>query len=176
MEIQKVKIKELNSPEWNPRKITENEKKKLMNSLETFGYIDPIIVNKHNMNIVGGNQRYHAMRELGWDEVDVVFIDEPNLDKEKAMNIALNKISGEWDMEKLVEITDELKLNEFVDVDLTGFEEAELDEIKLKSGLVYKEDDFSEDDIESMYEEPKTKKIICPNCGYEDEKNKFLSA
>lgn len=175
MEIQKVKIKELNSPEWNPRRITENEKKKLMNSLETFGYIDPIIVNKHNMNIVGGNQRYHAMRELGWDEVDVVFIDEPNLDKEKAMNIALNKISGEWDMEKLVEITDELKLNEFVDVDLTGFEEAELDEIKLKSGLVYKEDDFSEEDIESMYEEPKTKKIICPNCGYEDERNKFLS-
>lgn len=175
MEIQKVKIKELNSPEWNPRRITENEKKKLMNSLETFGYIDPIIVNKHNMNIVGGNQRYHAMRELGWDEVDVVFIDEPNLDKEKAMNIALNKISGEWDMEKLIEITDELKLNEFVDVDLTGFEEAELDEIKLKSGLVYKEDDFSEEDIESMYEEPKTKKIICPNCGYEDERNKFLS-
>ena len=101
MQIEKVNIKDLNSPEWNPRKISEDEKKKLMNSLETFGYIDPIIVNRHNMNIVGGNQRYHAMLALGWDEVDVIFIDEPNLDKEKAMNIALNKISGDWDKEKL---------------------------------------------------------------------------
>ena len=168
MQIEKVNIKDLNSPEWNPRKISEDEKKKLMNSLETFGYIDPIIVNRHNMNIVGGNQRYHAMLALGWDEVDVIFIDEPNLDKEKAMNIALNKISGDWDKEKLEILLDEIDLSE-LDVNLTGFDNVEILEMKLENDIVYASEDFSENDLEDLYEEPEIEIRICPHCGFEDQ-------
>lgn len=127
MKIEKVKLSDLNSPSWNPRYITDEDFKKLKNSLETFGYVDPIIVNKHNMNIVGGNQRYQALKKLGYKEIDVVFINEPNLDKEKALNISLNKISGDWDTEKLNMLLEEIKLSE-VDVTLTGFDDTEIKE------------------------------------------------
>ena len=128
MKIEKVKLSDLNSPDWNPRYITDEDFKKLKNSLETFGYVDPIIVNKHNMNIVGGNQRYQALKKLGWEEVDVVFIDEPDLNREKALNVALNKISGDWDTEKLNILMEELKLNDY-DISFTGFEEDEITEL-----------------------------------------------
>lgn len=125
MKIEKVKLSDLNSPDWNPRYITDEDFQKLKNSIETFGYVDPIIVNKHNMNIVGGNQRYQALKKLGYESVDVVFINEPNLDKEKALNISLNKISGDWDTEKLNVLLEDIKLSE-VDVTLTGFDENEI--------------------------------------------------
>ena len=127
MKIEKVKLSDLNSPSWNPRYITDEDFRKLKNSIETFGYVDPIIVNKYNMNIVGGNQRYQALKKLGYETIDVVFIDEPNLDKEKALNISLNKISGDWDTEKLNTLLEEIKLSE-VDVTLTGFDDTEIKE------------------------------------------------
>lgn len=149
MKIEKVKISELNSPDWNPRYITEEDFNKLKNSIETFGYIDPIIVNKYNMNIVGGNQRYQALVKLGYEDVDVIFIDEPNLDREKALNIALNKISGDWDTVKLNSLVEELKMKNF-DLDLTGFDEIELEEIALENESIDIdgiEDDFDEDEF-----------------------------
>ena len=125
MKIKKVPIKDLVSPEWNPRQITDEELEKLKKSIKEFGYIDPIIVNEYNNHIVGGNQRYLALKQLGYEEVDVIFINEPNIMKEKAMNIALNKISGDWDQQKLEVILEEIELSD-IDVKLTGFEEIEL--------------------------------------------------
>ena len=126
MEIVKVDINELISPEYNPRQITDDEMEKLKNSIKEFGYIAPIIVNKHNNHIVGGNQRYEALKSLGYTDVDVIFIDEPDLNHEKALNIALNKISGEWDNEKLTQIFKDMKVEGF-DLELSGFEDFELD-------------------------------------------------
>ena len=126
MEIVKVDINELISPEYNPRQITDDEMGKLKNSINEFGYIAPIIVNKHNNHIVGGNQRYEALKSLGYTDVDVIFIDEPDLNHEKALNIALNKISGEWDNEKLTQIFKDMKVEGF-DLELSGFEDFELD-------------------------------------------------
>ena len=136
MKIEKVKLSDLNSPSWNPRYITDEDFQKLKRSIETFGYVDPIIVNKYNMNIVGGNQRYQALKKLGYEEVDVVFINEENLDREKALNISLNKISGDWDTEKLNRLLEEVKLSE-VDVSLTGFDEIEINESNPYINCVY---------------------------------------
>ena len=126
MEIIKVDINELISPEYNPRQITDDEMEKLKNSINEFGYISPIIVNKHNNHIVGGNQRYEALKSLGYTDVDVIFVDEPDLNREKALNIALNKISGEWDNEKLTQIFKDMKVEGF-DLELSGFGDFELD-------------------------------------------------
>lgn len=145
MKIEKVKLSDLNSPSWNPRYITDEDFRKLKNSLETFGYVDPIIVNKHNMNIVGGNQRYQALKKLGYKEIDVVFINEPNLDKEKALNISLNKISGDWDTEKLNILLEEIKLSE-VDVTLTGFDDTEIKEFDDYEESV--DFDYQNDDVD----------------------------
>jgi len=128
MIIEKMKLDDMVSPEWNPRDITPEDMEKLKRSLNDFGYVDPIIINKVNNHIVGGNQRYFALKELGYTEIDVVFIDEPDLNKEKALNIALNKITGDWDFEKLPQIIDELSISG-LDIELTGFDDLELKEL-----------------------------------------------
>ena len=155
MEIVKVDINELISPEYNPRQITDDEMEKLKNSINEFGYVAPIIVNKHNNHIIGGNQRYEALKSLGYTDVDVIFVDEPDLNREKALNIALNKISGEWDFVKLADIIDELELNDF-DIPLTGFDEQELENFYIEEEnpkehepVEVAEDDYDEpDDLE----------------------------
>ena len=126
MEIEKVNINELISPSYNPREISPEEMEKLKTSIQEFGYVNPIIVNKVNNHIVGGNQRYEALKELGYEEVDVVYVHEEDPNREKALNIALNKISGEWDNEKLTKIFTDMKVEGF-DLELTGFGDFELD-------------------------------------------------
>lgn len=128
MKIEKVKIDELISPEYNPREISSEEMEKLKRSIEEFGYVDPIIVNDVNMHIVGGNQRAKALKQLGYDEVDVIFINEPNIHKEKALNIRLNNLSGEWDNEKLEIIIEEIQLNEPELINIIGHEPIQITE------------------------------------------------
>ena len=140
MEIVKVDINELISPEYNPRQITDDEMEKLKNSINEFGYIAPIIVNKHNNHIIGGNQRYHALKDMGYDEIDVIFIEETDLNREKTLNIALNKISGDWDNEKLEELLNELNTSD-IELILTGFDEFELE------GLLFDADEDLDDEV-----------------------------
>ena len=121
MNVETVKISELISPEYNPRHITPEAMESLKQSINEFGYIDPIIVNKHNNHIVGGNQRYECLKALGYDEIDCIFIDEPDINREKALNIRLNNNSGDWDIGKLDTIFQDLELTGF-DLTLTGFE------------------------------------------------------
>lgn len=123
MKIEKAKLEDLISPEYNPRKIKEKDLEKLKQSITEFGYVEPIIVNKVNNHIVGGNQRAYALDSLGYTEVDVIYITEENINKEKSLNIALNKISGDWDTLKLEEILNELETDDLL---LTGFDENEL--------------------------------------------------
>ena len=84
---------------------------KLKRSITELGYSEPIIVNDVNNVIISGNQRYRALQELGTEEIEVIFIHEPVLAREKALNIALNKIDGEWDDSKLITLINEIKLD-----------------------------------------------------------------
>lgn len=120
MNVETVKISELISPEYNPRHITPEAMESLKQSINEFGYIAPIIVNKHNNHIVAGNQRYECLKALGYDEIDCIFIDEPDINREKAINIRLNNSSGDWDIGKLDDIFQDLELTGF-DLSLTGF-------------------------------------------------------
>ena len=155
MQIKKAPTKDLISPEWNPRQITDEELEKLKTSLEEFGYIEPIIVNDVNNHIVGGNQRCKALKTLGYDEVDVVYVHIEDIHKEKACNVALNKISGDWDNDKLKVVLEEIELSP-IDIKLTGFDELELTSLDLGeeteteySEPTYdvKEDDYKDEDI-----------------------------
>ena len=119
-------IDDLNPAEYNPRKRLQpgdEEYERLKTSIETFGYVDPIIINADG-TVIGGHQRLFVLRDLGYSEADVAVVDLSKAD-EKALNIALNKISGEWDEEKLAEIFAELDAEGY-DLSLTGFGEDEL--------------------------------------------------
>lgn len=149
MQIKKAPVKDLVSPEWNPRQITTEELEKLKTSLEEFGYIEPIIVNDVNNHVVGGNQRLRALIALGYDEVDCVYVHIEDINKEKACNVALNKISGDWDEDKLRVVLEDIELSP-IDIKLTGFDELELESFDVITPPMY-EDDFelpSEDEVE----------------------------
>lgn len=122
-------INELLPADYNPRKeltADDREYQKIKTSIETFGYVDPIIINK-DKTIIGGHQRLNVLRDLGYTDIDVIEIDIDKT-KEKALNVALNKISGEWDIDKLGLLLNELKTDNF-DLDITGFDADELDGI-----------------------------------------------
>src|SRR3989338_6360219 len=120
MNIQKVKIEQINPVAYNPRidlKPGGPEYEKLKRSINTFGYVEPLVWNSRTGNLVGGHQRFKILLEQGAKEVDGSVVDlDP--EKEKALNLALNKISGDWDNEKLGALLDELSKSADFDVTL----------------------------------------------------------
>lgn len=103
MIIERKPLSELNPAAYNPRKELvpgDSEFEKLVSSIKTFGNVEPIIWNSRTGNIIGGHQRYAVLRHIGETETDVVVVDLP-LEEEKQLNVALNKIKGEWDYDKL---------------------------------------------------------------------------
>lgn len=153
MKIEKLKTKSLIPADYNPRKdlkAGDPEYDKLKQSIQEFGYVEPIIWNKTTGRVVGGHQRLKVLLDMGVTEVDCVVI-EMDEDKEKALNVALNKISGDWDKDKLMLLITDLQGVDF-DVSLTGFDAAELDELfkdSLKEGI--EDDEF---DVDAELEKP----------------------
>ena len=114
MEIRRMKLADLHPADYNPRvelQPGDPEYEALKTSLETDGVVVPIIWNETTGRIVGGHQRYKALMDMGVEETDVsvVHFDET---KEKQANVALNRIEGEWDDEKLHDLFAELDTDE----------------------------------------------------------------
>lgn len=120
--IERKKLAELTKAPYNPRKITPEQAKALQRSLTEFGTVEPIIWNKQTGHIVGGHQRLDALQALGETETDVLIVDMPE-EREQALNIALNKISGDWDNGMLSDVL--LSMHEELR-ELTGFSEDEI--------------------------------------------------
>ena len=98
MEIRKVPAKDLKPAKYNPRKDLQPgdpEFEKLKRSVEEFGYVEPILWNQRTGVVVGGHQRLKVLQNLGYTEVDCVILDLDE-QKEKALNVTLNKISGDF--------------------------------------------------------------------------------
>ena len=111
MKIITLPVSDLHPADYNPRKdLAPGDKQydKLARSIETFGYVEPIVWNRTTGNIVGGHQRLKVLVQKGYTEVQVVEV-ELNEQEERILNVSLNKISGRWDNEKLTAILDELK-------------------------------------------------------------------
>ena len=130
MDIRLIPVGEINPAPYNPRKDLkpgDPEYEKIKRSIEEFGLVEPLVWNKRSGNLVGGHQRFKVQLEMGKEEVPVSVVD---LDEysEKALNLALNKVAGEWDMPKLQELLQEMDESGF-DMDLIGFDKAELDEL-----------------------------------------------
>ena len=147
LNLQERLLSELHPADYNPRvalKPGNPEYEKIKNSIEAFGYVDPIIVNSDGTSI-GGHQRYNVLLDLGYDTTQVVVVDATK-EQEKALNIALNKITGEWDEEKLYELLIDLDLSD-IDMQLSGFTFDELENLKIKfdNDEAQEDEDFDED-------------------------------
>ena len=159
MNIKKMKLSDLNPAKYNPRKALkpgDREFEKLKSSIQNFGYVELIVVNIANNNtVISGHQRLSVLKDMGEEEAECVVV-EMNEADEKALNIAMNKVSGEWDVEKLADLLDDLKELNF-DLDKTGFDPPEIETLfnKVHSKDVT-EDDF---DVEAELAHPVFSKL-----------------
>ena len=123
--IRYVPISSLHHADYNPRKHNEEQLAQLQESIKRFGLVDPLVVNdapeRENI-IIGGNFRLETAASLGYTEVPVVFVTIPDIEKEKELNIRLNKNQGEFDLELLAEFDESF----LADI---GFDSEEIDEI-----------------------------------------------
>ena len=154
MNIKTMKLGDLNPAKYNPRKALkpgDKEFEKLKASIQNFGYVELIVVNAANNNtVISGHQRLSVLKDMGETEAECVIV-EMNEADEKALNIAMNKVNGEWDVEKLADLLDDLKEMDF-DLGKTGFEPPEIETLfnQVHSKDV-EEDDF---DVEAELTKP----------------------
>lgn len=156
MESKVMKLADIKPAEYNPRvRLTEmdHEYQALKASIDEFGLVVPLIVNERTGNLISGHQRLNVMQAGGVEETEVVLVDMEQ-EKEKALCIALNKISGKWDYGALADILEELR-DSPVDILATGFSDNEIAELL---GEIQDEMD-SEDtpDVESVGKKEDTK-------------------
>jgi DNA modification methylase len=157
IQIQYVPIDNLKFAEYNPRKISEVDLEGLVASLTEFGTVDPLLVNNapgREGIVIGGNQRLTALRKMGHKEVPVVFLTIPDLEREKELNVRLNRNQGEWDFDLLAKFDESLlkdigfsseELDNIFDIDPTPeifdlekeLKKLKIDSIQTKKGDVY---------------------------------------
>ena len=128
LRVEHVPVSQLRPWPENPRLMSAAEMHKLVRSIETFGLVEPLVVRRSDNLVIGGHQRLDAAKALGLTKVPVVFVDVTE-EKAKALNLALNRIQGEWDLPKLGELLDELRELPDFDVTLTGFDSGEIDDL-----------------------------------------------
>ena len=152
MEIKELPLKELKPAAYNPRKKLkkgDKEYEKIKQSLLKFGYVDPIIVNE-DLTVIGGHQRLTVLKDLDYETAKCVIV-KLSKEDEKALNIALNKITGQWDEALLADLLLDLQESDF-NLDLTGFEPPEIDDIL--SNVHDKELSEDEFDVEEELKKP----------------------
>ena len=137
MKIQKIPVASMNPAKYNPRKDLkpgDPEYDKLKRSIDSFGYIEPIVWNERTGNIVGGHQRFKILLEEGVKEIECVVVDY-GLNREKLANVALNKVQGKFEqstlellIKELSDISiDDLDAGDPIDLSLTGLDDLDID-------------------------------------------------
>tara|TARA_B100000579_G_C22712730_1_gene795402 strand:+ start:415 stop:960 length:546 start_codon:yes stop_codon:yes gene_type:complete len=178
MKIVEYNPHELVEAEYNPRELTESQFKSLKSSLEKFGLVDPLIVNvnEDRKNIlVGGHQRLKIAKSLAMDKVPCVEVDL-SLERERELNIRLNKNVGQWDYDALANHFDVGELTDW------GFTESELlwqgnyepsfGSKRVDDDDIDEEQQKRDDYFKEQFDNYKSKlKIICPECAYEFQIN-----
>lgn len=166
MEFEVKRIADMNRAAYNPRvdlQPEDEEYQAIERSLKRHGLVQPIVWNRRTNTVVSGHQRLTVLEAQGETEVTVSVVDLDDI-QEKELNVALNKITGEWDDDKLSVILNELG-EEATD---TGFTLPEIDVLRdeLKSYF----DDVTAPDEEEPTEEPEESFLLSLTFDAADEK------
>ncbi|EJL29963.1 ParB N-terminal domain-containing protein [Brevibacillus sp. BC25] len=168
MDIRKISVSKINPAPYNPRVDLQPghpEYEKLKRSIQEFGYVEPLVWNEQTGNLVGGHQRFKILVEQGASEIEVSVVSLDEI-QEKVLNVALNKISGDWDTDALTQLLVELQ-QEGVDIALSGFDDVDLKqmvgEIEIPNFEAGTEEDQGDLGVLN------SKLVKCPHCGEEFE-------
>jgi len=156
VKIEALPIGSLRPAPYNPRIFSDDNMRKLEKSLREFGIVEPIVINQDN-TVIGGHQRLRALEKLGKAEVPCVRVNL-NKTKEKALNLALNKIVGEFDSPKLKDVLEEIDTGELEDIEISGFDEGEIENLMTQFYPASEEEQPRPDERTP---------IKCPKCGHE---------
>lgn len=187
MQFEKININEIKPAEYNPRIMPPEEMEKLKTGLNTFGLVDPIIIDlTDNNTVIGGHQRLEVLKEIDEEmELQLIRLGDIGLviketklkikDKndQKALNLALNKISGTWDYQKLDDELLELTEDNY-QIELTGFNTEDIN-LELENDINIDDLIYTETEPNQINEDgttPNTKEIVektitCPRCKHE---------
>jgi DNA modification methylase len=167
IKIEYVPLKKLKTWDSNPRVISDFEREALRKNISKFGVVDPIIIDERNV-VIGGNQRVDTLRALGWKQVPVVRL-RIKLKDIPILNLALNRIHGEWDFDKLAPILE--KLHDLPELELTGFSLKEADIVISQEELII---DPADELTPELPKKPKTRlgdlyllgnhRLLCGDC------------
>ena len=125
METKKIKISEVKPSEYNPRKISEKDYNNLKKSVKTFGILRPLIINQTTGNLISGHQLLKVLTEEKIEETEAIFL-KITEEQEKALNLAMNKISGEFEEDKLIELLQQIDEKNQDLLGQTGFNTEEI--------------------------------------------------
>ena len=128
METKVMKLADIVPADYNPRvqlNPGDTEYEALRKSIQKFGLVEPLIVNSRNNVLIGGHQRMAVLKDMGVEETEVIAVDLDD-QQEKTLNIALNKIEGDWDYQKLEKVIADLTPEDY---SFTGFSDDEIDSI-----------------------------------------------
>lgn len=125
METRKIKISEVKPSEYNPRKISEKDYNNLKKSVKTFGILRPLIINTTTGNLISGHQLLKVLQDEKIEETEVLFLNLTE-EQEKALNLAMNKISGEFEEDKLIELLQQIDEKNQDLLGQTGFNTEEI--------------------------------------------------
>lgn len=152
IKIVQVEINQLKPSTYNPRHWTQDQIKKLKRSIKRFGFVDPIIANSNSNRkniVIGGHFRLEIAKQLGFKEVPVIYLNLPDIEKEKELNLRLNRNTGEWDFQLLKNFDIEMLMG-------VGFDNDDLSKI-WDENLETEDDNFQVDKELEKIKEPKTK-------------------
>lgn len=160
MRFELWKLADMKPAEYNPRKALtpdDPEYQEIQNSIHEFSYADPIVLN-YDGTIIKGHQRRRVMMDMGYTDAYCIVLEIHDKQKEKALNIALNKITGKWDNAILKELLLEFDLNGY-DFTVTGFHRDELEDLIQIIDIPAEatDDDFDPDAAAAEIEEPISK-------------------
>jgi len=181
MEITNIPIDKLNPATYNPRldlKPEDKEYQDIKRSIIEFTLVEPLVINK-DMTVIGGHQRLKVLKDLQYKEVPCIVVDLDK-QKEKMLNIALNKISGDWDRVKIKDLILELDTGEY-DITLTGWGQQEMEDLMTEFYI----EEPKDDDIPELPKEPESKlgdlyqlgnhRILCGDATKKEDIEKLMN-
>ena len=122
-----IDVDKVKKADYNPRKIDKDEFEKLKLSLKEYGCVRPLVINQVTSNLISGHQMLDAAIDLGWKQLPYI-ITELSMEKEKALNLMMNKVQGDWDYGLLTGMLEDLNQSSLLD--LSGFSSLDLEMIK----------------------------------------------